>query len=247
MAEPPVPPATAVLVTGGSRGLGLAVVQDLLDRGTRVAAFARTVSDSLRDLANAHPGTLLAGAVDARDTVATLAFLRAAEEALGPLDGLVNNAGVAQDSVLAHTAPADIERVLSTNLLAPLLLTRAFLRQVLRRAGTARVVTIGSACAQATYPGMVAYAASKAGLEAATRALSAETHGRVLVNCVAPGFFDSDMSSLYSERHRAAIARRTATGTLMHPGHVVPMVRMLLLDDTGINGQILPVNGGGVR
>src|ERR1700749_4199860 len=93
-----VPPSTAVLVSGGSRGLGLAIVTDLLDAGLKVAAFARTVTPELAKLAEAHPDRVHAGPVDVTDEKTAQAFVRAAEKALGPIDGLVNNAAIGQDS-----------------------------------------------------------------------------------------------------------------------------------------------------
>ncbi|SCL32562.1 3-oxoacyl-[acyl-carrier protein] reductase [Micromonospora nigra] len=242
-AVPPVPPASVVLVSGGSRGLGLAIVTDLLDRGLRVAAFARTVTPQLAKLAEAQPDRAYAGAVDVTDLSATQAFLREVEERLGPVDGLVNNAAVGQDSLHAHTATADVARIVSTNLTAPLQLTRLVVRRMLGRGLRGRIVNVTSICAQRGFPGLVAYSATKGGMDAATRSLARELGGRMLVNAVAPGFFASEMSAVLGPTQLDQIVRRTPTGHLTEPEEVVPVVRMLLCEQTNINGQVIVVDG----
>lgn len=245
MSDPtPIAPATCVLVSGGSRGLGLAVVQDVLASGAKVAAFARTVTPELQALADAHPDRVLVGAVDTTDARAVDAFVRQAEAALGPVDALVNNAAVGQDGLHVHTSPERIAAIIATNVTAPLLLSRAVLRRMLVRGGRGRIVTITSVCASRGYSGLVAYAASKGALEAASRAMAREMHGRALVNCVAPGFFASEMSSSLGDEQLETISRRTPSGRLVEPSNLVPVVRMLLFDDTNINGQVLTVDGG---
>lgn len=245
MSDPtPIAPATCVLVSGGSRGLGLAIVQDVLAQGAKVAAFARTVTPELQALADAHPDRVLVGAVDTTDAKAVDAFVRQAESTLGQVDALVNNAAVGQDGLHVHTSPERIAEIIATNVTAPLLLTRAVLRRMLVRGGRGRIVTITSVCASRGYSGLVAYAASKGALEAASRALAREMHGRALVNCVAPGFFASEMSSSLGDEQLETISRRTPSGRLVEPSDLVPIVRTLLFEHTNINGQVLTVDGG---
>ncbi|MFI5486927.1 SDR family NAD(P)-dependent oxidoreductase [Micromonospora echinaurantiaca] len=239
----PVPPASVVLVSGGSRGLGLAIVTDLVERGVRVAAFARTVTPELAKLAAEHPDRTHVDAVDVTDQAATSAFLRAAEQRLGPVDGLVNNAAVGQDSLHAHTAAEDIGRIVETNLTAPLRLTRLVVRRLLARGRRGRIVNVTSICAQRGFPGLVAYSATKGGMDAATRSLARELGGRMLVNAVAPGFFASEMSAVLGSTQLDQIVRRTPTGHLTEPAEVVPVVRMLLREQTNINGQVIVVDG----
>ncbi|TDC85145.1 SDR family NAD(P)-dependent oxidoreductase [Micromonospora sp. KC606] len=240
---PLVPPSSVVLVSGGSRGLGLAIVTDLLDAGMKVAAFARTVTPELAKLADAYPDRAHVGAVDVTDPPAVQAFLRAAEERLGPVDGLVNNAAVGQDSMHTHTSNADIARIVETNLTAPLQLTRLVVRRMLGGGRRGRIVNITSICAQRGFPGLVAYSATKGGMDAATRSLARELGGRMLVNAVAPGFFASEMSAVLGSTQLDQIVRRTPTGHLTEPDEVVPVVRMLLREHTNINGQVLVVDG----
>lgn len=240
----PVPPASVVLVSGGSRGLGLAMVEDVLAQGAKVAAFARTVTPELSRLAEDRPDDVHVEALDITDTAAVTRFVRTAGDRLGPVDGLVNNAAIGQDSLHVHTSPERVAAIVETNLTAPLLLTRAVLRRLLAQGGRGRVVMITSVGAQRGYSGLVTYAATKGGLEAAARTLAREMHGRALVNCVAPGFFASEMSSVLGQQELDTITRRTPSGHLVEPQHIVPIVRSLLFDDTNINGQTLLVDGG---
>ncbi len=247
MSEPtnePVPPASVVLVSGGSRGLGLAIVDDLVGRGLRVAAFARTVTPELAKLADSAPDRILVDAVDITDQRAVTDFIRRVGATLGPVDGLVNNAAVGQDSLHVHTAPEQLSRLLEINLTAPLLLTRLVVRRLLAGGLRGRIVNITSLCAQRGFPGLVGYSASKGGMEAATRSLARELRDRMLVNCVAPGFFASEMSAVLGNNQLDQIVRRTPSGRLTEPAEVLPLVRMLLLEDTNVHGQVLTVDGG---
>lgn len=244
MSETPIPPASAVLVSGGSRGLGLAIVTRLLEAGASVATFSRTVTPELDQLGQTHGERLLTGSVDVTDPGDAKDFIRSANDRFGVLDGLVNNAAVGQDSLLTHTSPDRIASIIETNLTAPLLLTRLFLRQMLARSGRGRVVMITSICAQRGYAGLVAYAASKGGMEAAMRTLAREMHGRAMVNAIAPGFFASEMSSVLGTEQLDTITRRTPSGRLVQPDNIMPLLDTLMFADTNINGQVLAVDGG---
>jgi 3-oxoacyl-[acyl-carrier protein] reductase len=244
MSEPDVvPPSSVVLVSGGSRGLGLAIVEDLSSRGVKVAAFARTVTPELAKIADRRPDRLHVGPLDITDPKAGQAFVKEVEDRLGPIDGIVNNAAVGQDSLHVHTSPDRIAGIIETNLTAPLLLTRFVLRRMLAKGLRGRVVNITSICAQRGFPGLVAYSATKGGMDAATRSLARELGGRVLANAVAPGFFASEMSAVLGQTQLDQIVRRTPTGHLTEPEEVVPVVRMLLLEHTNINGQVLVIDG----
>lgn len=246
MSEPTaIPPASCVIVSGGSRGLGLAMVRSILERGASVATFARTITAELNDLAESFPDRLYVDSVDVTDASALNRFVKRTQEQLGPIDALVNNAAVGQDSMHMHTAPERIEQIIETNLTAPLVLTRAVLRRIVAGPGRGRVVMVTSICAQRGYAGLVAYSATKGGLDSAMRAIAREMHGRILCNSIAPGFFASEMSSVLGSTQLDAITRRTPTGRLVEPDNIVPMLEMLLFDDTNINGQVLVCDGGG--
>ena len=241
----PIPPATVVLISGASRGLGLAMVTDLLGRGLKVAAFARTVTPDLEALAAQYPGTSHFGPVDITDDAACQAFVTEVEGKLGVIDALVNNAAIGQDSLHVHTPADRIEQIIATNLTAPLVLTRFWLRRLLGKGRRGRLVNITSICGQRGYPGLVAYSATKAGLDGATRSIAREFSGRVVANAVAPGFFASEMSAVLGQTQLDAILRRTPSGRLTTPEEVVPVVRMLLLEETNINGQAIVIDGAG--
>lgn len=240
----PIPPATCIIVSGGSRGLGLAMVRSILGHGAKVATFARTITPELEELAAQHPDRVHIGSVDATDSKALTRFVKEAEAALGPIDGLVNNAAIGQDSMHMHTSPERIAEIIDTNLTAPLVLTRTVLRRILAGAGRGRIVMVTSICAQRGYAGLVTYSATKGGLDASMRAIAREMHGRVLCNSLAPGFFASEMSSVLGPNQLETISRRTPTGRLVEPENVIPTLDLLLFADTNINGQALVIDGG---
>lgn len=241
----PIPAATCVIVSGGSRGLGLEMVKSVLANGAKVATFARTVTPELEALAAEHPDRVHIASVDVTDAKAVNQFVKEAEKKLGPIDGLVNNAAIGQDSLHMHTSPERIEAIINTNLTAPLLLTRTVLRRILAGAGRGRIAMVTSICAQRGYAGLVAYSATKGGLDSAMRTIAREMHGRVLCNSIAPGFFASEMSSVLGQTQLDTISRRTPTGRLVEPENVIPVMEMLLFSDTNINGQTLVIDGGG--
>lgn len=243
--SPAVPAATHVLVSGGSRGLGLAFVENVLANGAKVTAFARTVTPELEALATEHPDRVHVAAADITDAAALTALIKEASARLGPIDGLVNNAAIGQDSLHVHTSAERIGQIIETNLTAPLLLTRLVLRHMMAKGTRGRIVMVTSICAQRGYAGLVAYSATKGGLDAATRTLAREMHGRMLVNAIAPGFFASEMSSVLGQTQLDAITRRTPSGRLVEPENVIPLSEMLLFSDTNVNGQVLVVDGGG--
>ncbi|WP_432488475.1 SDR family NAD(P)-dependent oxidoreductase [Kineococcus sp. SYSU DK018] len=233
-----------VLVTGGSRGLGLVLCRDLLERGHRVGTFSRTTTREVAELEALHGDRFSHRVLDATDDEAASAFLTDLVRDWGRVDALVLNAAVGQDSLLAHTSPAQIARLLDVNVRAPIVLTRSFGRQVLRRGGGGRVVVVGSIGARQGYPGLTVYAATKGALESFARALAAEMKGRLLVNVVAPGFFESEMSSALAGEQLGSILRRTPTGSLTTPEQVSEVVTWLLTADTNVNGSVITVDGG---
>lgn len=246
MSNAPIPAATCVVVSGGSRGLGLAIVSSIVEHGKKVATFARTITPELEQLAAEYPEQVHVASVDATDAKAVSRFLKEAEAKLGPIDGLVNNAAIGQDSLHVHTSPDRIEQIIQTNLTAPLILSRAVLRRMMAGpTGKGRIAFVTSICAQRGYAGLVAYSATKGGLDSAMRTIAREMHGRVLANSVAPGFFASEMSSVLGQTQLDTITRRTPTGRLVEPDDVVPVIDMLLFEDTNINGQTLVIDGGG--
>ncbi|AWK85491.1 SDR family NAD(P)-dependent oxidoreductase [Azospirillum thermophilum] len=234
-----------VIVTGGSRGLGLGLVEALLAEGYRVSTCSRGPAAELERLAGPD---LFWQACRIGDGGQVRAFVEAAVEWAGPspLWGLVNNAGIAREGVLATFPEVDVEEVVQTNLTGAIQVARAFLRAKLLRRGPGRIVNISSIIGQRGYVGLAAYSASKAGLDGLTRALAREV-GRlqVTVNSVAPGYLETEMSGTLSAGQRDQIIRRTPLGRLGGVGDVVPVVRFLLGEGGAfITGQTITVDGG---
>ncbi|QIS20238.1 SDR family NAD(P)-dependent oxidoreductase [Nocardia terpenica] len=241
----PVPAATTVLISGASRGLGLAVATLLVQRGLRVAGFARALTPELQSLAEAHPDRVVCGAVDVTDQPAVEEFTADAAQRLGhSFDGLVNNAAAGEYTMFVHARPAGIEQIITTNLLAPLLLTRLFTRGLLATGGRGRAVMVSSICAHRGFAGHAVYSATKAGLEGATRSLAHEFRDRLLINCVAPGFFASELSAILDTDQVATILRRTPVKRLTRSAEVATMIATLLLDSSALTGQSIVIDGG---
>lgn len=233
-----------VVVSGGARGLGLELCRHLLEQGHRVASFARSETEAVKVMGDRWPHSYLFRALDATDYEAVRDLLEEIDERWGGIDALVNNAAVGQDSFLAHTSPERIREMVRINLEAPMLLTRSVVRHILRRGRTGHVINIGSTGASKGYAGLTVYAATKGALESFTRSLAVELEGRIRVNTLAPGFFDSEMSSVLVPEQRATIIRRTPTGELTTPAGIAEMVGLLLTGRLNINGAVIPMDGG---
>lgn len=238
--------SAVTVISGGSRGLGLALVEALVARGDRVATFSRGGSAALDALVAARPEQLLAARLDAGDPAAVRGFVAAVVERFGRIDHCVANAAVAQEGVLATTADADIEALLAVNLGGAIVLVRECVRQLLVQGRGGSVVLVSSVVAARGSPGLAVYAATKGGLEAFGRSLARELGPRgIRVNAVAPGFLETELSATLGEADRARIARRTALGRLGTPADVVGAVTFLTSPASAfITGQVLAIDGG---
>ena len=232
------------LVTGASRGIGRAVAASLAAAGARVVGTA-TTDEGARALAAAPDGRVEGAVLDLRDPESTDALLAdLAGRGLTP-SILVNNAGLARDNLLLRMKDAEWDEVLAANLAGVFRLTRGCLKGMLRaRAG--RVISLSSVVAFTGNPGQANYAAAKAGLVGFTRALALEVGSRgITVNCVAPGFIDTDMTRAIAEEHRAQLLQRIPLGRLGAAEEVAAAVRFLAGPEGAyITGQTLHVNGG---
>ncbi|EJN09795.1 SDR family NAD(P)-dependent oxidoreductase [Herbaspirillum sp. YR522] len=239
-----------VIVTGASKGLGLALTASLLDAGYAVATCARSSEQGpgLEALAATAGKRLRYYQLDVSDIDAIAGFVTqaCADAGVKRPYGVVNNAGVACDGVLATLPSVEIRRMMDINLIGAIEMARACLKRMLRHEGAGRIINISSIIGSHGYNGLSAYAATKAGLDGFTRSLAREVGRRnITVNSVAPGYLETEMSSSLQPERRQQIVRRTPLGRLGHVDDVVPMLRFLLSPEAGfISGQIITIDGG---
>jgi len=234
-----------ILVSGGSRGLGLFFVQHLLEKGHIVATFARNATKATEQLSLEYEDRFRFTNTDARDYETIERFVKGIFKDFGSIDGLVNNAAIGQDHLLVH-APTDLIRdVLTINIEAPLFLTRIVLKCMLLQEQGGRIVNVSSICGSRGYPGLTVYSAAKGAIDAFTRSLAREVGERgIMVNSIAPGFFESEMSSVLLPQQLETIKRRTPTHQLTVEHQITPLLDILLFEDTNITGQTVFVDGG---
>lgn len=232
----------AVIVSGGSRGLGLALVEALLERGDAVATFSRGDSDRLRHLRANSP--LFWQPVDGTDYHAVSAFVRAAEQRFGRIAALINNAAIGTAGLLSTMAVNEIDRTIDVNIRAQLYLTKLAAGRMLKhRRGC--IVNISSINALRGHEGVAVYSASKGALDAVTRSLARELGPKgVRVNSVAPGYFASDMVRHLGDETIARITRRTPLGRLCTEADIVKLVLFLIFEGSFVTGQTIAVDGG---
>jgi 3-oxoacyl-[acyl-carrier protein] reductase len=226
----------SVLVTGGNRGIGLAIARRLADAGDKVTVTSRS-GEEIKGLNVAR--------CDVRDTTAVDEAFSAAEAAHGPVEVLVANAGITRDQLLALMSEEDFAAVLDTNLAGAYRVAKRAVRGMIRmRRG--RIVFISSVVGLLGSGGQANYAASKAGLIGLARSLARELGSRsITVNVVAPGFVDTDMTAALPEERRAAILAGVPLGRLATADEVAAAVAFLASADAGyITGAVIPVDGG---
>ncbi len=237
-------PERHVLLSGGSRGLGMSLASALLEAGYRVSTFSRRPSEFVESLSD-HERFWFATA-DMANPASLAAFVSAAVEWFGRIDGLVNCAGIAVDGVLATIPEERIDAIVAVNLTGALKLTRLVVRSMLVSNEPASIVNISSIIGLRGYSGLAAYAATKGGMDAMTRALARELGGRrIRVNSVAPGYLETEMTHGLSDAQKQQIVRRTPLGRLGQPRDVAGSVLFLLSAAAEfITGQTLVVDGG---
>ncbi|HEY6445206.1 MAG TPA: SDR family NAD(P)-dependent oxidoreductase [Acidobacteriaceae bacterium] len=238
-----------VIVTGGSRGLGLGISVRLAGAGFRVIAIARNPTDALaaaaQEAERAGAGSIQFFPFDLGAIDGFPALLKSIRTEHGPVFGLVNNAGISHDGPLAMMPVARIEELIRINTLSPMVLTRSVVRTMMAD-GDGRIVNIASVTAFAGYSGLSVYSATKASLVGFTRSLAREV-GRmgVTVNSVAPGFVQTDMTRGLTEEKRQQIERRSALKRLVDVADVADAVEFLLSDRArNITGTVITVDAG---
>ena len=234
---------TAV-VTGSTRGIGRAVAQALADAGARVAVVGRDKSRA--EAVAAEIGKGAEGfAADVSDTAAVTALIADVEKAFGGIDILVNNAGLTRDNLVMRLKDEDWDDVLNANLRGAFAAIRAASRGMMKkRAG--RIINMASVVGLNGNKGQANYAASKAGLIALTKSVAKELGSRnILVNAIAPGFIETEMTAAMTPEARAALNGLIPLERLGKPEDVAAMVVFLASDQASyITGQVLVVDGG---
>ena len=238
-----------VIVTGGSRGLGLGIARRLTESGFRAIAIARKESDEFaaakQESEEARPGSLHLVPFDLAEIDGIPDLVKRLRKEFGPIYGLVNNAGVSADGLLALTSIHQIEQVVRLNTISPMVLTKHIVRHMMADGG-GRIVNISSITAFTGYSGLSVYAATKASLLGFTRSLAREV-GRmgVNVNAVAPGFVDTNMTEAMTDEQRQQIARRSALKRMVDVGDVANAVDFLMGDQSkNITGTVITVDAG---
>ena len=234
-----------VVVTGASRGLGLAIAAQLAQAGYRVIAASRKSSPALDALAQAHPGAVAFAALDLADTQAIPDFVREIKRAHGPLYGLVNNAGIGTGGLLANMRNADIEALMRLNALSPIILTKYVARGMMAQ-GRGRIVNMASIIASTGYNALSVYGATKAALVGFTRSLARELGPQgITVNAIAPGFVDTELTGALDAEQRARIAARSALRRLAEPADVAAMACFLISEAAkNVTGAVMTVDAG---
>lgn len=239
----------SVLVTGGSRGIGLAIVRRLAAAGYNVIAVARRESDELgeaiRAVVERGRGGLHFRAFDLGDTDAIPAFVKELRDEFGAIYGLVNNAGIGTEGPLATMHNSEIEALVRRNVLSPLILTKYVVRHMMAD-GAGRIINISSIIASTGYDGLSVYGATKAAATGFTRSLAREV-GKlgITVNAIAPGFVDTELTQGLSDEQRQTIAGRSALCRLPETDDIARMVEFLLGDGgRNITGAVLTIDAG---
>ena len=244
--EPAVPAANGrcVLISGGDRGIGAAAARAFYAAGYRVAVLYHTHAEAAAALEKELPG-LLAVQCDVASRASCEVAFHTVEQAVGHVDVLVSNAGIAQQKLFTDITPEEWQHMLDVNLSGAFHLCQLALPGMIRRK-QGRILTVSSMWGQTGGSCEVHYSAAKAGLIGLTKALAKEEGpSGITVNCVAPGVIETDMMAAFTAEDKAALAEETPVGRLGTPEEVAKLLVFLAGEDAGyITGQVFGVNGG---
>ena len=239
-----------VVVTGASRGLGLAIAERLASDGFSVVAVARRDSEALAAaiarLAERGPGALTFCPLDLTEVAAIPTFVRDLRGQFGPIYGLVNNAGLGTAGILANMPDAEIEALIRLNTLSPILMSKYVVRGMMAQ-GRGRVINVSSIVASTGFNALSVYAATKASLVGFTKSLAREV-GRVgvNVNAIAPGFIDTEMTRELEGSERDRVIGRSALRRLAAPEDIAAIAAFLMGEGgRNIAGAVMTVDAGG--
>ena len=232
------------LVTGSTRGIGRAIAETLAGAGARVAIVGRDQTRAA-DVAATIGGSAQGFAADVGDPASVVALVEAVESAFGQIDILVNNAGLTRDNILFRIKDDDWDTVLDANLRGAFIAIRSASRGMMKRRW-GRIINIASIVGITGNKGQANYAASKAGLIGLTKSVAKELGSRnILVNAVAPGFIETDMTAAMSPEARSALSGQIPLDRLGSPQDVAGTVAFLASEHAAyITGQVLVVDGG---
>jgi len=244
--EPAVPAANGrcVLISGGDRGIGAAAARAFWQAGYRVAVLYHTHAEAAAALEKELPG-LLAVQCDVASRASCEVAFHTVEQAVGHVDVLVSNAGIAQQKLFTDITPEEWQHMLDVNLSGAFHLCQLALPGMIRRKA-GRILTVSSMWGQTGGSCEVHYSAAKAGLIGLTKALAKEEGpSGITVNCVAPGVIDTDMMAAFTAEDKAALAEETPVGRLGSADEVAQLLVFLAGESAGyITGQVFGVNGG---
>lgn len=232
-----------ILITGGSRGLGLVIARQQLELGNSVYVVNRTVSTELRELIDQFRGKAFIVQCDlSRSDLTSQPIF---EQEL-PIHGFVSNAAVAYDELLTNMDPDQLAKMLQVNLASPMAITKLVIRNMLLHQTAGSLVYVSSVCSRKGYKGLSMYAATKGGLEAFSKNIAWEWGSKgIRSNCVLPGFMETSMSSKISESDRQKIIQRSALKSTVSIVSVASAVSFLLSPaSSSITGQEFVIDAG---
>jgi 3-oxoacyl-[acyl-carrier protein] reductase len=233
----PIATPRSVLITGGNRGIGRSIAEEFVRRGDRVAVTSRS--------GEGGPEGTLTVAADVTDGSSLDAAITQVEEAHGPIEVLVANAGITDDQLLLRMSDESFEQVIDTNLTGAFRSVKRVIKSMMR-AKRGRIILISSVVGLYGTPGQVNYAASKSGLIGMARAITRELGSRgITANVVAPGYIDTEMTQQLSEERRAEYLKAIPAARFADPDELSRVVAFLAGDDAAyISGAVIPVDGG---